>query len=300
MSPVAATARKVVRRALPRPRGVRGAVVVTGASSGIGEATALHLASLGYRVLAGVRSTEDFERLRKAAPGIEPIMLDVTDDNQINSLVELIDRTEPGGLHGLVNNAGVGVMSPIEALQREQWQWVLGVNVIGMATLTTALLPSLIRGRGRVIGIGSGAGRMAFPLFAPYATSKFALEAFTDTLRREVGPHGVKVVNVQPGIIATPMYDKGLPEAYALRDRLDPTVAERYRRLLDSALGSAEEATTTGRPPIEVAEAVARALADRWPKTRYVVGWDARTAVICARILPDRVADMIISRLTRD
>ncbi len=300
MSHVASTARTVVRRALPRRRRALGAVVVTGASSGIGEATALHLASLGYRVIAGVRRTDDFERLRKAAPGLEPVMLDVTDDAHIAALVEFVDRTEPAGLAGLVNNAGVGVLGPIEALDREHWEWVFGVNVIGMAVLTRSLLPSLIRGRGRVVGIGSGAGRIGFPLFAPYATSKFALEGFTDVLRREVARHGVKVVNVQPGIIATPIYDKSLPAALELRQSLDPAVAERYRRQLDSAISSAEEAGTTGRPPIEVARAVARALGDRRPKTRYVIGWDARTAVVCARILPDRVADLIISRLTRD
>jgi NAD(P)-dependent dehydrogenase (short-subunit alcohol dehydrogenase family) len=300
MSPVSSTARRVVRRARSRRGGAPGAVVVTGASSGIGQATALHLASLGYRVLAGVRTTEDFERLRKAAPGIEPVMLDVTDDAQIASLVELVDRTEPGGLAALVNNAGVGVLAPVEAVERAQWEWVFGVNVVGMAVLTRALLPSLIRGRGRVVGIGSGAGRIAFPLFAPYATSKFALEGFTDVLRREVARHGVKVINVQPGVISTPIYDKSLPAAYELRERLDPAVAERYRRQLDSALSSAEGARSTGRPPVEVAQAVARALGDRRPRTRYVVGWDARTAVICARILPDRIADAVIAVLTRD
>lgn len=275
-------------------------MVVTGASSGIGEATAIHLAGLGYRVLAGVRNSDDFERLRKVSPQIEPVMLDVTDDAQIAGLVELVARTEPNGLAGLVNNAGVGVLAPVEALDRTHWEWVMGVNVIGMATLTQALLPSLIEGRGRVVGMGSGAGRIGFPLFAPYVTSKFALEGFTDVLRREVSRHGVKVINVQPGIIATPIYEKSLPTAYGLRDGLDPAVAERYRRQLDSALTSAEGAQSTGRPPIEVAEAVARALGDRWPKTRYVVGWDARTAVLCARFLPDRVADAVIALLTRD
>ncbi len=152
MSHVASAARTVVRRALPRRRRSLGAVVITGASSGIGEATALHLAGLGYRVIAGVRSTDDFERLRKSAPGIEPVMLDVTDDDQIAALVEFVDRTEPAGLAGLVNNAGVGVVGPVEALGREHWEWVFGVNVIGMAVVTRALLPSLVRGRGRVVG----------------------------------------------------------------------------------------------------------------------------------------------------
>jgi NAD(P)-dependent dehydrogenase (short-subunit alcohol dehydrogenase family) len=281
-----------------RNRRYRGTVVVTGASSGIGESTALHLASLGYRVLAGVRKQADFERMRNLPAGLEPVMLDITDQGQIAALVELVERTTPEGLAALVNNAGIGIFGPFELLTTEQWQRCFDTNVIGTASVTRALLPNLIRSRGRIINIGSGGGRVAFPLFSPYTASKFALEGFTDGLRREVGRHGVKVVCVQPGVISTPIYENGLPECYAVRDRMTPDEARRYGTMLDSAIKSAEEARDGAAPPIIVAQAVAKALGARWPRTRYVVGWDSRTAVICARILPDRLIDFIIGRLT--
>jgi NAD(P)-dependent dehydrogenase (short-subunit alcohol dehydrogenase family) len=290
---------EVDRRPRQRAGGRRlGAVVVTGASTGIGEAIAQHLASLGYRVLAGVRNADDFERLRAAGGGIEPVMLDITNEEHVEALVAFVDRTEPGGLHGLVNNAGVGAVGPIEILSREQWRAVMDVNVLGTVAVTSALIPSLLRARGRVVNIGSGGGRVAFPLFGPYAASKFAIEGFTDVLRREVGPHGVKVVCVQPGVVATPIYDKSLSESYERTDNLNPGQSVRYRRLLDSAHSSAEDARENAAPPSVVAPAVAKALGSRFPRTRYVVGWDSRTAVICARILPDRVIDFVIARLT--
>lgn len=273
-------------------------MVITGASTGIGEATALHLASLGYRVLAGVRKQTDFERLRAIGRGVEPIILDVTNAEHIAALAELVDRTEPGGLTALVNNAGIGAPGPIEAVAPQEWRDVMEVNVIGVVAVTQALLPSLLRAKGRVINMGSGGGRVGFPLFGPYNTSKFAIEGFTDVLRREISPHGVKVSLIQPGIIATPIYDKHLPISYERMNAMAPEVLSRYRRQLDSAHRSGEEATTTGMPPIVVAEAVAKAIRARFPKTRYVVGSDSRTAVICARFLPDRVIDLIIGRIT--
>jgi NAD(P)-dependent dehydrogenase (short-subunit alcohol dehydrogenase family) len=275
-----------------------GAVVVTGASTGIGEATALHLASLGYRVLAGVRNAHDFERMRTAAAGIEPVMLDITDEEHIDALVELIDRTEPGGLHGLVNNAGIGTVGPIETLTTDQWRNVMEVNVIGTASITRALLPSLFKSRGRIVNIGSGGGRVAFPLFGPYTASKFAMEGFTDVLRREIEPHGVRIICVEPGVVASAIYGKSLGPSYERTERLTPEQSHRYRKKLDSAHKSAEEAKDNAAPPSIVAPAVAKALSARRPRTRYVVGWDSRTAVICSRILPDRAIDFIIARLT--
>ncbi|MDQ8045810.1 MAG: SDR family oxidoreductase [Solirubrobacteraceae bacterium] len=275
-----------------------GAVVVTGASTGIGEATALHLAALGYRVLAGVRNARDFETMRTRAPGIEPVMLDITDEDQIAALVEFVERTEPGGLRGLVNNAGVGQVGPIEILTSQQWRDVLEVNVIGTVAITRALMPSLFRAKGRVVNIGSAGGRMAFPLFGPYTASKFAMEGFSDVLRREIEPHGIRVVCVEPGVVSSAIYNKNLGESYERTERLSPDQAVRYRKKLDSAHRSAEEAKDNAASPATVAPAVAKALSARRPRTRYVVGWDSRTAVICARILPDRLADFIIARLT--
>lgn len=275
-----------------------GAVVVTGASSGIGRATVLHLASLGYRVLAGVRNVTDFEALGALAPNIEPVMLDVRDEGQIRALVDLVEETEPGGLRALVNNAGVGVMGPTELLDEGDWRWVLEVNVIGTVAVTRALLPSLLRSGGRVVNIGSAGGRVAFPLFGPYVASKFAMEGVTDVLRRELEPHGVKFVCVEPGVVSSAIYDKGLPESYARSEHMTDEQARRYSGLLDSAHRSAEDARDNGTPAEVVAPVIAKAIAARRPRTWYTTGCDGRTAVICARILPDRVIDLIIRRLT--
>ena len=272
-------------------------MIVTGASTGIGEAIAIHLAGLGYRVLAGVRNPADAERM-SAIDGIEAVTVDVTDEAQIAALVEFVDETEPNGLYALVNNAGVGMLGPVESLPVEQWRWVMDVNVIGTVAMTRAFLPSLLRRGGRVVNIGSGGGRVAFPLFGPYAASKFAMEAFTDVLRREIAPHGVKVVCVQPGVVSTPIYAKSLPSSYERTEGLAPDVAARYQRLLDSAHSSAEQAREEAPPASIVAPAVAKALGSRQPRTRYVVGWDSRTAVLSARFMPDRFMDFVIRRLT--
>lgn len=276
----------------------RGTVVITGASTGIGEATALHLSSLGYRVLAGVRQQSDFERLRAIGRGIEPVILDVTNEEHIKALAELVDRTEPSGLTALVNNAGIGAPGPIESVEPAEWRSVLEVNVIGVVAVTQALLPSLFRAGGRVINMGSGGGRVGFPLFGPYNTSKFAIEGFTDVLRREISQHGVKVALIQPGIVATPIYSKHIPISYDRMAKMEPEVLARYQRQLKSAHRSGEAAEETGMPAMVVAEAVAKAIGSRFPRTRYVVGRDSRTAVICARFLPDRVIDFIIGRIT--
>ena len=173
--------------------------LVTGASSGIGRACATHLASRGFHVLAGVRNEAD------APPRTEPIRLDVTRAEDIAAAAE---RVGPS-LHALVNNAGIAVNGPIEVVPVEDWRHQFEVNVIGQVAVTRALLPALLDARGRIVNMSSIGGRVAMPLFGPYAASKFALEAVSDTLRREVGPHGVKVARVEPGIIATPIWGKG-------------------------------------------------------------------------------------------
>ena len=275
----------------------RGAVVVTGASSGIGRAVALRVARGGYRVLAGVRAAPDGERLRAELPGVEPVTLDVTDEGHLGDLVALVERTEPGGLSGLVNNAGIVVVGPVEGLSVAQWRAQLEVNVLGAVAATTALLPSLLRGRGRVVNISSAAGRVALPLFGPYAASKFALEAFSDSLRREVGPHGVRVTVVQPGVVATPAFAKTLPVAEAGFAALAPDVADRYRRQIASTRRGALQGPARGLAPQAVAAVVERALTAPRPRARYVIGRDARAAALVARVAPDRLLDAVLGAL---
>ena len=273
-------------------------MLITGCSTGIGEASALQLAQKGFRVLAGVRQPADAERLRSMSPNIEPIFLDVTNPEQIEAAAELVAETVPHGLDALVNNAGVGVVGPVEDLTVEEWRSAIEVNLIGAVAVTRALLPSILRARGRVINVSSGAGRIAFPLFGPYTVSKFALEAFTDVLRREVGHQGVKVICVQPGVIATPIYAKGLGTHRSMLGLIPDDVAHRYAALLASAKKSATEAPSTARPASEVADAVLRALVTRRPRVRYVVGTDAKMASLAARFIPDRLQDFVIARLT--
>lgn len=285
------------RRRARKLRG--GVVVVTGASSGIGLATAERLARDGYEVLAGVRNHDDARRLERLHPQIRPVMLDVTDPEHIKAIASLVEELAPDGLAALINNAGIGLLAPVETTSVEDWRRVLDVNLIGTADITRALLPSLIRRGGRVVNIGSAAGRVGFPLFAVYSTSKFALEGFTDVLRREVAQHGVSVTLMQPGVIATPIYDRTLPDSYARAAELDPSQAARYGTQLQSALSSAETSGTEAAPPSGVADAVAEVLARRRPPTRRVVGRDARIAVFCSRFLSDRACDFIVSRVTR-
>jgi NAD(P)-dependent dehydrogenase (short-subunit alcohol dehydrogenase family) len=260
--------------------------LVTGASSGIGRASAQHLADRGFHVLAGVRDESD------APPGLEPVRLDVTSASDIAAVRERVGAE----LGALVNNAGIAIMGPLEGVPVDAWRRQLEVNLIGQIAVTGALLPALVRARGRIVNMSSIGGRVAMPLFGPYSASKFALEAVTDALRREVAQHGVKVVSIEPGAIATPIWDKGLAEAQERLDGLPPDVRRRYERLIESVRAAARDMGEEGLPPEEVAVAVGRAVTARWPRTRYVIGRRARVQAVLARLLPDRAFDALIRR----
>ena len=182
-------------------------VLVTGASSGIGEATALRLARAGWRVLAGVRASADAERLRAAAgERLEPVTIDVTEPATIAAAAEGLGD-EP--LHGLVNNAGTALAMPLEFLPLDQFRRQLEVNLVGQVAVTQAVLPNLRSARGRIVNVGSIAGRSSLPFLGAYAASKHGLEAVTDALRVELRPFGITVTIVEPGTIATPIWRKG-------------------------------------------------------------------------------------------
>jgi NAD(P)-dependent dehydrogenase (short-subunit alcohol dehydrogenase family) len=260
--------------------------LVTGASSGIGRACAQHLSGLGFHVLAGVRDEAD------APPGLEAIRLDVTSAADVAAAADRVGAE----LGALVNNAGIAIMGPVEGVPVDDWRRQIEVNVIGQIAVTRALLPALVRGRGRIVNMSSIGGRVAMPLFGPYAASKFALEAVTDALRREVGRHGVQVVCVEPGAIATPIWDKGLAEAQERLDAMPPEVPRRYERLIGAVREAAHNMGEKGLPPEEVAEAVGRAVTARRPRTRYVIGRQARVQAVLTRLLPDRAFDALIRR----
>ena len=277
------------------------AVVITGASTGIGAACALALDKAGYRVFAGVRNPADGERLqRQAGPRLMPIRLDVTDPASISAASHTVTAmVGERGLAGLLNNAGIGVAGPVELLPLADWRRQFEVNVFGLIAVTQTFLPLVRRGRGRIINMGSIAGRAAMPFMAPYAASKHALEAITDALRIELQPWGIRVALIAPGAIATPIWGKTRKEVdswdAAWSQDLKAMYQEGFTRIKEAATAAGEQAQPAG----VVAEAVTHALRSRWPKTRYLVGSDAAIRAYLAMLLPDRLNDWLITRIIK-
>lgn len=282
-------------------------VVVTGASSGIGEACALRLDSLGFRVFAGVRRPADGEALRaRASAWLTPVRVDVTDADSIRAMAAAVAEQHPpaagargSGLAGLVNNAGIAVAAPLEFVPLDELRRQLEVNVVGQLAVTQALLPLLRRGRGRIVNIGSIGGRTTLPLLGPYSASKYAMEALTDALRLELKPWGIAVSIVEPGTIRTPIWDRSLAAGDELLDRLPPETLQRYGRLIEAVRRRALASARRGTPPEAVADAVVHALTSPRPRTRYLVGRDARLRLALQQCLPDRVRDRLILSLLR-
>jgi NAD(P)-dependent dehydrogenase (short-subunit alcohol dehydrogenase family) len=260
--------------------------LVTGASTGIGRATAVHLAGRGFEVLAGVRDPAD------APAGTEALRLDVTSVDDVAAAVERIG----GELHALVNNAGIAIAGPVEVVPMDEWRRIVDVNLLGQVAVTRALLPALLRARGRVVNMSSIGGRVANPLFGPYSATKFALEAVADALRREVAEHGVRVVTVEPGGIRTPIWDKGMGDAREIMGTMTPDQTRRYARLIDAVTKVVERISREGLPPEAVAEVVGEALTTPRPRARYVVGRDAKVQALAVRLLPDRAFDALMKR----
>ncbi|MBK9306157.1 MAG: SDR family oxidoreductase [Nitrospira sp.] len=273
------------------------AVVITGASTGIGAACALHLDRLGFSVFAGVRRLEDGLALQKiGSDRLVPIALDVTDPSTIHSAHALVSKaTGSKGLSGLINNAGIAVVAPLEAVPIPDLRQQLEVNVIGQVAVTQRFLPLIRQARGRIINMGSIAGLSTMPLMGPYSASKYALEAITDALRLEVQQWGIHVSIIEPGAITTPIWDKTTSDAnrreaslsHEMRILYDPVVAE-VRRVV-------KEAAQRAIPAEVVAKVVEEALTARSPKTRYLVGKDAKLRALMAYLLPDRVSDKLLS-----
>ncbi len=270
-------------------------VVVTGASSGLGKACALHLDRLGYRVFAGVRRDADGDALAAASTSgrLRSIVLDVTDPATVQAAVKAVG----GELWGLVNNAGVCVPGPLECLSRERLRDQLEVNVVGAATVTSAFLPLLREARGRIVNVSSGLGRIASPYLGAYAASQFAKEGLSDALRRELRPFGVAVVVVQPGAIMTPIWTKLATQGEDLLATADAAVADLYREPLRHFLAANDKrARRSGTAPDDFARTVARVLEVRHPKSRYQVGPDARAGAVLYRLLPDSLLDLVFAR----
>jgi NAD(P)-dependent dehydrogenase (short-subunit alcohol dehydrogenase family) len=274
---------------------MNGGVVITGASSGIGEACALRLDELGYRVFAGVRRAEDAERLAQAtSERLEPVILDVTDPEAIQAAARRVAEalgTEP--LVGLINNAGIAVGGPLEFVPRAELRKQLEVNVVGPVARAQAFLPLLRRGSGRIVQMGSVSGRFASPFLGPYSASKFALEALSDALRVELRPWGIHVSIIEPGVIATPIWKKSLAAADETMTEMPPALEELYGEMLGAVRGEVEG--LHGIPAARVADAVVHALTAARPRPRYhVVGPSARLRLALA-YLPTRLRDWIVA-----
>lgn len=278
------------------------AVVITGASSGIGRACALTLDGMGFRVFAGVRKDPDARALREAGSGrLTPVRIDVTDAQSISAMTEEVTEevraAGADGLAGLVNNAGTTLPCPVEHLPLSGFRHQLEVNLTGPLALTQSLLPLLLRGRGRVVNVSSGAGRLAVPLMAPYVAAKHGLEGLSDVLRLELGPLGMHVAVIEPGYVSTAMRGKLERDTEDTIRSLPAEGRARYERQLRALAATISRHAAHGSPPDVVARAVAHALTSRRPRTRYPVGAGARRLLLLRRLLSDRVYDRMITRV---
>jgi NAD(P)-dependent dehydrogenase (short-subunit alcohol dehydrogenase family) len=275
-------------------------VVITGASTGIGRATALWLDSRGWQVFAGVRKEADAEALGEAgSERLTPLMLDVTDIEQIGAAAEFVGgQVGEEGLDGLVNNAGIAVPGPLEALPIDDFRRQVEVNLTAQVAVTQAMLPSIRTARGRIVFITSIGGLMAFPMFGAYHAAKFGLEAVGDVFRRELRPWGISVSLIEPGSIDTPIWDRGEREADTLVERAPDRHEELYGKSIAAYREVAKRTAARGIAPEKVAGAIEHALSARRPRTRYLVGADAKAQARLNSILPTRVVDRVIARMT--
>lgn len=268
-------------------------VVITGASSGIGEACAAFLDARGFRVFAGVRKAADADRLqRRSSASLTPVFLDIVDEASIAGAGDVVrNALGESGLDGLVNNAGINVSAPLEFVRMDDLRRQFEVNVFGHVAVTQQFLPLLRTARGRIVNMSSIGGRSAAPFLGPYAMSKFALEAYSDALRRELSPFGIEVSCVEPGAIATAIWTKSIDATVEAMATAPPQARDLYGKALDAMQRYAERASREALPPELVARVVHRALTARKPRTRYLVGARAKLSATLTGLLPDRVSD---------
>ena len=277
----------------------KGAVVVTGASTGIGRATSLYLDQQGYRVFAGVRKQKDANSLKKeASKNLTPITIDVTKPASITAARNRVQRAVGrSGVKALFNNAGVGHGGPIEFLPIEDLRDAMEVNLIGQAAVTQAFLPLLRKAeRPKILFTASIGGRIASPFMSPYNSSKFALEALADSLRRELMPWEIKVVVIEPGSIATEIWDKAGDTQKDRMSKMPAKAKKLYGAQMKTFGGVLQETASRGIPAEKVAKVVERAISRRNPRPRYLVGTDAKVDARLNALTSDRTFDRLIRR----
>jgi len=270
-----------------------GTVVITGASTGIGRATALRLARAGFAVLAGVRREEDGADLRAQDGRIEPVIVDVTDAGQIASLAA---RVGGAPLAGLVNNAGIAVAGPLEGVPIDLVRRQYEVNVFGLLAVTQALLDPIRAGQGRIVNIGSIGGRINTPFVGPYSSSKAAVRSLSAALRRELRPWDIRVALVEPGALDTPIWRKGEAGAQETIDALPDRVRTLYARPLDALVAATRKIAANASSADDAAQAIEHALTAERPKAIYTVGREARIQGALHSVLPARAFDALVAR----
>jgi NAD(P)-dependent dehydrogenase (short-subunit alcohol dehydrogenase family) len=276
-------------------------VVITGASTGIGAGCAIGCAQQGMTVFAGVRDLRAGEALQaKEGAAIIPLQLDVTDDESIKRAADTVrQRVGGAGLAGLINNAGIAIGSPLEVIPLSQLRKQLEVNVIGQIAVTQAFLPLLRQAQGRIVNMGSIAGRGTIPMMGPYSASKFAMEALTDALRLELYPWGIHVSIIEPGAIATPIWDKSLNTALDVEKDMPAGAKFLYEKAARQVREAVQEAAQRAIPVDAVVQAVLHALTAPRPKTRYLVGTDAKLRAFTSKWFPDRMQDWILKKVLK-
>ena len=275
----------------------KGTLMITGSSMGIGRACALHFDRNGYRVFAGVRKESDAESLKKeGSDKLMPVMIDVTDYKSIQETADQIGNLiGPSGLTGLINNAGIAVSGPLEFLPIRHFENQFKVNVFGLVAVTQAFLPLLRKARGRVVNMSSESGLFALPFLAPYAASKHAVEALSDSLRVELMPSGIKVVVIEPGSIKTSIWEKTDKEISKLIEDLPDLGREIYEKELKASVTFTRKAGMNAIPVERVVNVVERALSSPRPKLRYTVGFEGFFMVYVLPLLPRKLVDRILS-----
>lgn len=273
-------------------------VLVTGASRGIGRATAVLLARRGLTVYGTVRSDGDAAQLSEATNGgVEPLRCDVADAASVEAMAqELRQRVGAAGLAGLVNNAGIAVAGPWEALPLEAWQEQFAVNVLGVVKVTQALLPLLRAGQGRIVNLSSASGLIALPYLGPYDASKAALDRVSEILRLELRPWNIPVTVVQPSLVDTGAPGRFLAVAEDLLATADPAVGQLYRPHIARMRALAHHRAARGMPPERVARVIARALLARRPRRVYRVGLEAHVLAALRHCLPPCVQEWLLAK----
>jgi NAD(P)-dependent dehydrogenase (short-subunit alcohol dehydrogenase family) len=270
----------------------REAVVVTGASSGIGADAAALLAREGYVAYAGVRSDADAARVATLHERVKPLRLDVTDADSVADAARTV-RESGHALRAVVGNAGIAVAGPLEFLPVDELRRQFDVNVFGAVAVAQAFLPQLRASRGRLVFVGSISGRLSVPFIAPYSASKFALRAIADALRTELRPAGVAVSLIEPGSVKTPIWQKGRDSRERLLQILGPQAREAYAAQVDAVFAQTEREERAGMPVARVSRAILHAVRAPKPRATYLLGGAARAGSIVA-MLPPALRDRVV------